>query len=189
MPKRLVAALLLSAFPLVTAFEDPPGAPEPVDVGFVVKDTDFFVVNYSTEPQVLFFRAGDFVTWRVVPAGGMFSSTYTRAALEGVRMEVARRETGLWMTSGSFDLAELVDSGTDAVWVQRGTSPAAWRDLAGILSLITTDPTELPEWLPMPALGESTPPLPPMSIPVVTPVEREEEEVPPGLGDRPQIPG
>lgn len=189
MSKHLVAALLLSAFPLVTAFEDPPGAPEPIDVGFVVKDTDFYVVNYSVEPQVLFFRAGDYVTWRVVPAGGMFSSNYTRAALAGVRLEVARPENGIWYSSGVFDLADLVDSGTDAVWVQRGTSPAAWRDLGGILSLITTDPTELPAWLPLSQVNESTPPMEPTSIPVVTPVDRQEGDLPPDLGDTPPIPG
>lgn len=185
MHKRFAAALLLSAFPLVTAFDDPPGSSEPVDVGFVVRNNDFFSVNFSTDPYVLFFRSGEFVTWRVVPPGAMFSSTYARAALDGLHMEVARQSNGVWMTSGNFDLGAICDSGSDAVWVQRGMAPAAWRELGEILTLITTEPTSLPAWLPMPTVNASTPPLQPLHIPVVTPVTRTEGDTPPVLDDRP----
>ena len=60
------AALLLTLSPLVTAFDDPTPQPNPIDVGFVVLDTDFYVHNFSTEPQILFFRSGTYMTWRVV---------------------------------------------------------------------------------------------------------------------------
>lgn len=188
MSKRFAAALLLTAFPLVTAFDDPPGSPEPVEVGFVVESNDFYAVNFSFEPQVLFFRSGEFVTWRVIPPGGRFTSTFSRAALEGLRLEVAHRVEGIWMTSGNFDLAAVADSAADAVWVQRGTSPAAWRELGEILTLITTEPTGLPAWLPMPTVDESTPPLQPLHIPVVSPVDRPQGDVPPVLDERPLPP-
>jgi hypothetical protein len=92
------------------------------------------------------------------------------------------------MSSGCFDLSAVCDSGADAVWVQRGLQPPAWREFGEILSLITTSPTELPAWLPMPTVNESTPPLQPMHVPVVTPVDHPQGDLPPVLDDRPLPP-
>lgn len=185
MHKRLAALLLLTASPFVTAFDDPNPAPQPIDVGFVVRNTDFFAHNFSTEPQVLFFRSGSFVTWRVVQPGAMFSSTYARQALDGLQLEVAHKEGGLWITSGNFNLGPVCDSGAEAIWVQRGLAPASWRELGEILSQITTAPTALPEWLPMPTADPSQPELQPLHVPVVTPVDRPQGDVPPVLDDAP----
>jgi len=188
MHKRYTAALLLSAFPLVTAFDDPPVAPAPIDMGFVVRNTEFFAHNFSTEPQVLFFRSGEFVTWRVVQPGATFSSLYSRNALDGLRLEVAHQENGIWISSGNYELSALCDSGADAVWVQRGLQPASWRELGTLLTQITTEPTELPSWLPMPTVNEDTPPLQPLHIPVINPVDRPTGDLPPVLDDKPLPP-
>lgn len=185
MHKRFAAALLLSASPLVVSFEDPSPAPQPIDVGFVVRNTEFFANNFSAEPQVLFFRSGGFMTWRVVQPGAVFTSSYSREALDSMQLEIARNENGLWMSSGLFDLGAVCDSGADAIWVQRGTQPAAWRELGSLLSLFTTTPTELPNWLPMPPVSASTPPMQPLHVPVVTPVDRPQEDVPPVIRERP----
>jgi len=188
MHKRLVAALLLTASPFVVSFEDPSPQPQPVDVGFVVRNTEFFAHNFSTQPQVLFFRSGNYMTWRVMQPGGRFPSTYSREALEGMNFEVAHQENGLWISSGNFDLGALCDSGADATWVQRGMQPASWRELGSLLSLITTTPTALPPWLPMPSVELVTPPLQPLHIPVVTPDNRPVTDQPPVLDDRPLPP-
>lgn len=188
MHKRLAALLLLTASPFVTSFDDPAPVAPPIDLGLVVRGTDFFAVNFSTDPQILFFHSGDYLTWRVVQPGGMFSSTYARQALDGLKLEVAHQENGLWFTSGNFDLGSLSDSGADAIWVQRGDQPAAWREVGQILTLITTSPTELPTWLPMPNPNASTPPMQPMHVPVVTPVDRPSGDLPPVLGDKPLPP-
>jgi hypothetical protein len=188
MHKRLAAIVLLFASPFVTASDDPTQNVPPIDLGFVVRTTDFFAHNFSTDPQVLFFRSGDFLTWRVVQPGATFSSTYARQALDGLYLEVAHQEGGLWLSSGNFDLGAVCDSGADAVWVQRGLQPPSWRELGAILSLISTDPTELPDWLPMPDASTSTPPLQPLHVPVVTPVDRPQGDVPPVLDDKPLPP-
>ncbi|MBL8860117.1 MAG: hypothetical protein JNL28_16525 [Planctomycetes bacterium] len=188
MHKRFAAALLLSACPLIAGFDDPAPAPQPIDVGFVVRNTDFFAHNFSTDPQVLFFRSGSFVTWRVLQPGATFTSTYARQALDGLRLEVARLENGLWLTSGNYELGAVCDSGADAIWVQRGLQPASWRELGSILTQITTEATALPEWLPMPTVNESTPPLQPLHIPVVNPVDRPQGDIPPVLDDKPLPP-
>ena len=92
------------------------------------------------------------------------------------------------MSSGTFELGAVCDSGVDAVWVQRGLQPAAWRELSDILSLITTNPSELPPWMPMPVVGASTPALEPLHVPVVTPVIPPQGDVPPVLDDKPLPP-
>jgi hypothetical protein len=188
MHKRLAALFLLTASPFVTSFDDPiPPAP-PIDVGLVVRGTDFFAVNFSTQPQVLFFRSGGFLTWRVVQPGALFSSTYARQALDGLQLEVAHQENGLWLSSGNFELGALADGGADAIWVQRGQQTAAWRELGQILTLITTSPTELPGWLPMASVDTTNPVLQPLHTPVVTPVDRPSGDVPPVLDDKPLPP-
>jgi hypothetical protein len=188
MHKRLAALLLLTASPFVTAFDNPNPEPQPIDVGFVVRNTDFFAHNFSTEPQVLFFRSGMFVTWRVVQPGSTFSSNYARQALDGLQLEVARKQGGMWMSSGNFNLGAVCDSGADAVWVQRGLEPAAWRELGEILSVITTAPTQLPAWLPMPNADPLLPLLQPLHTPVITPVDRQQGDLPPVLDDKPLPP-
>lgn len=189
---RIVAVAAILALPSF-AFTDDPSisniAPAPIEVGLHVGPTDFFARNYSITPQVLFFRAGDVMTWRVLQPGASFTSTYPRQALIGVHLEVAKFEDGLWHTSSSFDLSTICDAGADAVWIQDGAVLPSWLQIGNSLTLFTADPSFLPTSLPNAATTqEQAPPVEPLHVPVITPVVNPGGDTPPVLGDKPLPP-
>lgn len=164
--------------------------PAPIDVGIVVGSTDLFAHNFSTQTQILFFRAGEFSTWRVLAPGATFTSTYTRQAIEGVKLEVASYDgtSGLWRTSRGFDLATLADASVDAVWIQDGPQPPSWLDVGTTLTPTTTEPSTLPPSMPTNTTNEAAPTMQPLHVPVVTPVDRDGGDRPPVLDERPLPP-
>lgn len=186
--RTLAAVLMLSALPVLSAVEDPPAAPD-IQVGIVVEATDFYAHNFSNVPQVLFFSAGGFRTWRVLQPGGDFSSTYARQALDGVKLEIASYVAGAWKTTGGFDLSSLCDSGADALWVQDGAQPPSWREVGNSLTPMTPEPSWLPTWVPTEGANQSTVMLEPLHVPVITPVSRGEGDTPPVLDEKPLPPG
>lgn len=184
--RTLVAVLTLAAVPVLSAVEDPP-APAEIEVGIVVKSTDFYAHNFSSFPQLLFFRSGSFYTWRVLQPGADFSSTYSRQALDGVTLEVAKYVSGTWRTTGSLNLSDVCDTGADALWVQGGAQTPTWLELENTLSLKVKEGSQLPSWMVVQsALPE--PLLQPLHVPVVTPVDRPPGDTPPVLGDKPLPP-
>src|SRR5690242_9557789 len=116
MLKRSLALVLMLVAPSLHAAEAP--AVEPIDVGVVCGPTEFVAYNFSTATQVLVFHSGLYCTWRVLAPGTQFSSTYTRQMLDGMTVEIANFNAGIWRTSRSFSMATLCDSGADALWVR-----------------------------------------------------------------------
>lgn len=185
--KLIVAALSLVTVSTVFALEESTPEVPPIEVGIVVGSTDFFAHNFSTRNQVLFFRAGTFTTWRVLGPGATFTSTYARQALDGVKLEVASYEDGVWRTSRGFDLSTLCDSGADAVWIQEGPQPPSWLEVGTQLTPLTPEPSGLPSGLTT-TTNEAAPVMEPLHVPVVTPVDRPNGDTPPVLDERPLPP-
>jgi hypothetical protein len=161
---------------------------EPIDVGMVFSRTEFVAHNYSTATQVLVFHCGLSCTWRVLAPGTEFTSTYTREMLDGVTVEIANYDAGIWRTSRSFSMASLCDSGADAVWVRNHAAIASWMQIAEVLTAITPGPSLLPVWMPATAELAVTLPAPSFAaahVPVVTPVNTQGEDTPPILNQRP----
>jgi len=185
----VAAILALPTFAVTDGITTAIDSPAPIEVGLRVGPTDFYARNYSSTPQVLFFRAGDTMTWRVLQPGAEFTSTYPRQALDGVKLEVAKYESGLWHTSRAFDLSAVCDSGADAVWIQDGTLLPSWLQIGDVLSLFGTDPSFLPDSLQNAATTqEQAPPMEPLHVPVITPNDPPVGDTPPGLGDTPLPP-
>lgn len=183
-----LAALEMQHVPSFAQGGNTPPEPAPIEVGIVVGATDLFAHNFSDRTQVLFFRSGEFTTWRVMAPGSTFSSTYTRQILEGVKLEVASYENGVWRTSRGFDLATLADSGADAVWIQEGPQPPSWIDVASTLTPLTPEPSSLPPSMPTDVTNDAAPTLEPLHVPIVTPVDRGGGDRPPVLDDTPLPP-
>jgi hypothetical protein len=161
---------------------------EPIDVGMVFGRTEFVAHNYSTATQVLVFHCGLACTWRVLAPGTEFTSTYTREMLDGVTVEIANYDAGIWRTSRSFNMASLCDSGADAVWVRNHTAIASWLQISNVLTAITPGPSLLPVWMPTTAeLAVTTiaPSFAAAHVPVVTPDDGHQGDAPPVLHERP----
>ncbi len=189
MLKRSLALALMLVVPSLHAMAAP--APEPLDVGVVCGPTEFVAYNYSTATQVLVFHSGLYCTWRVLAPGTKFTSTYTRSMLEGVTVEIANFDAGVWRTSRSFSMPTVCDSGADALWVRNHTAIASWLQFANTLSPITPGPSLLPIWMPITveqAVNTLAPDFAPTHVPVVTPDHGADGDTPPVLGDRPLPP-
>jgi hypothetical protein len=186
---RIIAVAAILALPTFAVMDGGNTAPAPIEVGLRVGPTDFYARNYSGTPQVLFFRAGETMTWRVLQPGGEFASTYPRQALDGVELEVAKYVDGQWHTSHSFDLSALCDTGADALWIQDGAALASWLQVGNALTLFGATPSFLPDALQSASTSpEEPPPLEPLHVPVITPTETPTGDCPPVLGDRPLPP-
>jgi hypothetical protein len=191
MLKRFVAAFaFIVASPTLNALEGPT-EPTPVDVGVVCRSTEFYVHNFSTSTQVLVFHLGDYHTWRVLAPGTSFSSSYTRQMLDGVTLEIANYDAGVWRTSRSFDMATLCDTGADALWLRNTVNINSWLEVSDVLTEITPGPTMLPSNFPstaQEAWSTSAPEFEPTHVPIVDPDDEPQGDVPPVLGDRPPPP-
>jgi hypothetical protein len=188
--KRFAALALMITLPTLFA-EESQLATEPVDVGIVCGSGSFYAQNFSTATQVLVFHQGTYCTWRVLAPGASFSSSYTREQLDDVTIEVANYDLGVWKTSRSFSLSALCDSGADALWIRNSGSIASWLEVSQVLTEITPGPSMLPSNLPSTAAEATAEPVPefaPTHVPVITPVDRQQGDVPPVLGDRPLPP-
>lgn len=191
MLERIAAIAVFLTIPSFAAVDDGSGGGAPIDVGLCVGPNDFYARNFSGVPQVLFFRSGEIMVWRVLPPGASFASTYPRVALDGLKIEVAHYAAGVWKTSRAFDLSNVCDSGGDALWIQDGTAPPSWIQIGSTLTLLEPEPSFLPEWLPTSADATSTanePLVAPVHTPVVTPIDIPVGDLPPRIEDRPLPP-
>jgi hypothetical protein len=188
MLKRLFALAALLVLPTLHATEPPPS--EPLDVGVVCSSTQFTAYNFSTSPQLLVFHSGLYCTWRVLAPGTMFSSTYTRAMLDGVVLEIANFDAGILRTSHSYDLASICDSGAEALWVRNHAQSGSWLEFQQTLTPMTPGPSLLPITIPVTieaAVSVTAPAFAPSHTPVVT-GNGTGTEKPPVLTDKPLPP-
>lgn len=189
--KRFAVLAFLFILPTSAATESQ-SQPEPLDVGIVCGATEFFAYNFSAATQVLVFHSGAYCTWRVLAPGAKFSSSYTREQLDGVTIEIANYDAGIWRTSRSFDMGSLCDAAADALWIRNHAAIASWLEVDAVLTPITPGASQLPASMPSTAAeAESTvaPEFAPMHVPVVNPVDHPDGDTPPVLGDRPLPPG
>ena len=142
------------------------------------------------EARKLFVRATE-LDPRFVDAYLLLSSTYAREALNNVQLEVATYADGHWYTSGALNLSGLCDSGGDALWIQAKTTRASWLQVGSSFTMLSPLPSFLPSAFPTttdPSSGTVDMLMAPAHVPVITPVDQPEGDLPPTLRDQPLPP-
>jgi len=190
-PKSLLSipALVLLASPLTAVAES--SQPPPIDVGICVSSTRFYARNYSPDPQVFLFRCGDSMAWRTVAAGCDIGWDFPTQLLTDVRLEVATWIDGVWHRSGTIALADVASRGLEAVWIQADASSTSWGQIGAVLLPEATGESMFPAELPSPtSVGTSGEDalMAPTHVPVITPSDVPQGDVPPKLEDRPLPP-
>lgn len=187
---KTVALAALVAFSAPLSAIEEGTAPAPVDVGISVTSTRFFARNFSGVPQVLLFQSGSALLWRTLAPGCDLTWEYPTQMLTGVRFEVASWSEGAWRRTGTFALEDVAARGTDALWVQGDFSRTSWSEIGSALFVEDTGASLFPSSLP----GESSAGsdgdalLAPVHIPVITPSDGPDGDVPPNIEEPPLPP-
>lgn len=183
------ATIVALSAPIPAVEEGTSGAP--VEVGVAVTSTSFYARNYSGTNQVLLFQSGGTLLWRTLAPGYDMSWDFPTQLLDGVRLEVASWTNGAWRRSGTIALDEVVARGIEALWVQGDSARTSWSEIGTALFLEDTGTSLFPPTLPGDSSagtsGENAL-LAPAHIPIITPSETPQGDVPPKIEDRPLPP-
>lgn len=188
--KSVVLAALCALSAPIPAVEGGSG-PAPVDVGISVTATRFYARNYSATTHVLMFQSGSTLIWRTLGAGCDLAWDYPTQFLNGVRLEVASWSDGAWRRTGTIALDQVAARGTDALWIQGNVARTSWSEIGAALFVETTGESLFPPDLPGASSAGTDPEnalLAPVHVPVITPSEGPQGDVPPKIEDRPLPP-
>jgi len=184
----IAAAILLSS-PLSAIQEG--SQPAEIEVGICVTSTQFFARNFSSVDQVLMFKGGGVLAWRTLAPGCDLTWSYPTQLLEDISLEVGSWTGGAWHRTGTHRLESVAASGVDALWVQGDSARTSWFEIGASLFVQQAGASIFPAVLPSSTSagtsGEATL-MAPTHVPVVTPIDVPEGDVPPEIEDRPLPP-
>lgn len=191
MLKKSVAIATLVALSVPISAVEEGTAPAPIDVGISVTSTRFYARNFSGTNQVLLFQSGSTLLWRTLAPGYDLSWDFPTQLLTGIRFEVASWTDGAWHRTGTIALDEVAARGTEALWIQGDFSRTSWSEIGSALFVEDTGSSLFPDSLPGASsadTGVEDALLAPVHVPVITPSDTPQGDVPPKIEDGPLPP-
>jgi len=184
----IAAAIFLSS-PLSAVQEG--SQPAEIEVGICVTSTQFFARNFSSVDQVLLFKGGGTLAWRTLAPGCDLTWNYPTQLLDGIKLEVGSWTGGAWHRTGTHPLENMAAGGVDALWIQGDSARTSWIEIGASLFVRTTGasifPTTLPSSTSAGTSGDATL-MAPVHVPVITPGDDPEGDIPPAIRERPLPP-
>lgn len=184
-----IAAAILLTSPLSAVEEGT--QPAELEVGICVTSTQFFARNFSSVDQVLLFKGGGVLAWRTLAPGCDLTWSYPTQLLEDISLEVGSWTGGAWHRTGTHQLESVAASGVDALWVQGDSARTSWFEIGASLFVEPTGASIFPSTLPSSTSAGSTGDqtlMAPTHIPVITPTDQPDGDVPPVIEERPLPP-
>ena len=178
----LFAALACTA-PLTTQAT----APAPIEVCLHVGATSFRALNRGEQPLLLVFHADGNVALQVLPAYAEVAWSFPRHALDGIAVEVASRRLGAWVSTGTLALGGLLVADEGELWITSTEDGAsAYAVTASGLEPVAASAGALTSDDDAPLPGATGPG--PMHVPVITPSDVPQGDLPPKIEEQPLPP-
>lgn len=197
MLSSILLPLACAALPTLDTFDLQAAASmhrEPMAVGIQITATQFRARNLSSIPQVFVFRetSGGEIALCPLVAGGEMVFSFPADAITSLEFEVISRRGGAWSDTGfmKLDGMKLDASSADAgsiVWIRSNTGHSpAWLETRGGFAPFESEASTLPTRVLDTLRDDES--LPPTHVPVITPSDRPNGDIPPKLEDGPLPP-
>lgn len=192
MLSSLLAPLVCAALPALDPLDMQASAAlgrTPIVAGIQITATQFRARNLSSVPQIFVFKetAGGEIALRLLSAGGEMMFSFPADALADLELEVVSRQHGAWSDTRLLKLGGLNAGAGSVLWIQSNAGRAsAWLESHGDFLALDSGESTLPSRVLETASADE--PLPPTHVPVITPSDRPNGDLPPRLEDDPLPP-
>ncbi len=159
----------------------------PIVAGIHVTATQFRARNFSSVPQLFVFKetSGGEIAVRPLLAGGEMAFSFPADALADFEVEVASKDRGVWSNTGLLKLDGLNTHDGSLVWIESNNGRAsAWLESSGSYLPLESGASELPGRV-VETIRETESPT---HVPVITPSDHPNGDLPPKLEERPLPP-
>jgi hypothetical protein len=186
----MLNVLVLSLAALVPSWDEADASPRSAQLELVARlgETRMSAHNPGERPQLLIVGEvdGDARARTWLAPGASLETRFPPGSLDGLALEVVSFGPGGVTSSGALALAELAAAGFDAVWIETSSlGSQTWGRSGALTSALSASS------LGLSGLSANAPrpaPPKPVHVPVVTPADRRNGDVPPRLEKKPLPP-